>query len=81
MGEAHTIGRIFLPGDRIKNDAKMTFITAKVINIAKVGEQYFVAVQVGHNNYSGTFEGLNLERTSRKPDSGPVFDPLRSGCW
>jgi hypothetical protein len=38
----------------------MTPITAKVINVARVGEQYFVGVHVGRDNYSGTFDGLNF---------------------
>jgi hypothetical protein len=46
----------------------MSFITAKVISVARVGEQYFVGVQVGRDNYSGTFDGLNFGED--KPQAG-----------
>ena len=46
----------------------MSFITAKVMSVAKVGEQYFVGVQVGRDNYSGTFDGLNFGED--KPQAG-----------
>jgi hypothetical protein len=46
----------------------MTPITAKVINIARVGEQYFVGVQVGCDSYPGTFDGLNFGKD--KPQTG-----------
>ena len=46
----------------------MTFITAKVISVARVSEQYFVGVQVGRDNYSGTFDGLNFGED--KPQTG-----------
>ena len=46
----------------------MTPIPAKVVSVARIDEQYFVAVQVGHKNYAGTFDGLNFGK--KKPQIG-----------
>jgi hypothetical protein len=34
----------------------MTPIPAKVLNVGKLGNQYLVTVQVGHEKYRGTFD-------------------------
>ena len=38
----------------------MTRLPAKVLNIDKLGNQYLVTVQVGHEKYAGTFERLSF---------------------
>jgi hypothetical protein len=47
-------------------------ITAKVINVARVGEQYCVGVQVGRDNYSGTFDRLKFGE--HRPQTGWYCD-------
>jgi hypothetical protein len=39
---------------------QMTPIPAKVLNVGKLGNQYLVTVQVGHEKYRGTFDRLNF---------------------
>jgi hypothetical protein len=46
----------------------MTPIPAKIVSVTRIDEQYFVAVQVGHENYAGTFDGLNFGK--KKPQIG-----------
>ncbi len=38
----------------------MTKISAKVVNVSKMGDRYFVAVHVGRDIYPGAFEGLSF---------------------
>jgi hypothetical protein len=62
------LGESSCPENQIKRWHKMTPITAKVRNVVRVGEQYFVGVQVGRDNYSGPFDGLNFGES--KPQTG-----------
>ena len=39
---------------------QMTQIPAKVLNVGKLGDQFLVTVQVGHEKYRGTFDRLNF---------------------
>ena len=47
---------------------KLTAIPAKVVNVDRLGDEYFVAVKVESENYRGNFESLSFGET--KPHFG-----------
>jgi hypothetical protein len=47
-------------GSTLFGSTQMTQISAKVLNVGKLGNQYLVTVQVGREKYAGTFDGLNF---------------------
>jgi hypothetical protein len=42
------------------DETKLTAIPAKVVNVDRLGDEYFVAVKVESEKYQGTFESLSF---------------------
>jgi|SRR5580698_8456533 hypothetical protein len=55
-------GKSRFSGTRLisQKGTEMTHIPAKVLNVHKLYNEYLVTVQVGRENYRGTFEGLQF---------------------
>jgi hypothetical protein len=73
-GEKYRRSAINGPRLIILQTTQMTQIPAKVLNVGKLGNQYLVTVQVGHEKYRGTFD-LRISSTS-SPTQARLFPTL-----